>query len=75
MLGEAKGEIWLMAFWFDGRIFKEGEVGGIVDGAICVDVRLEFVLEVRRGEDSGRGDEGTVFRSGGMALRERQLDG
>jgi hypothetical protein len=34
-VGDAKGgEVWLTALWFEGRIFKDGEVGGIVGGAI-----------------------------------------
>lgn len=48
-------------------MFNEGEVGGIVGGAIWVEVRLEVFLEVRRGtEGSGRGEGGIVFRSGAM---------
>jgi hypothetical protein len=39
----------------------------MVGGAICCDVRLEVVLEVRRGEEArGRGEGGTELRSGAM---------
>jgi hypothetical protein len=70
MFGEDKGgEIWLTVFWFEGRIFREGEVGGMAGGAICVEVRLEVVLEVRRGDEAkGRGEGGTEFKSGAMIL-------
>jgi hypothetical protein len=76
MFGEDKGgEIWLTAFWFEGRMFREGEVGGIAGGAICVDVRLEVVLEVRRGDEAkGRGEGGTEFKSGAMVLGESLLE-
>jgi hypothetical protein len=48
-------------------MFNEGEVGGIAGGAICVEVRLEVFLEVRRGDEAkGRGDGGIVFKSGAM---------
>lgn len=61
----------MTVFWFEGRIFREGEVGGIAGGAICVEVRLEVVLEVRRGDEAkGRGEGGTEFKSGAMILGE-----
>jgi hypothetical protein len=48
-------------------MFSDGEVGGIEGGAICVEVRLEVLLEVRRGDEArGRGEGGIVFRSGAM---------
>lgn len=68
MLGEAKGgDVWLTVLWFEGRMLKEGEEGGIAGGGICWEVRLEVVLDVRRGDEAkGRGDGGTLFRSGAM---------
>lgn len=68
ILGEARGgDIWLTALWFEGRILKKGEEGGRAGGGICCEVRLEVVLEVRRGEEAkGRGEGGTLFRSGAM---------
>jgi hypothetical protein len=57
----------LTALWFEGRIFKDGEVGGIVGGAIWVEVRLEVVLDVRRGDEArGLGEGGTEFKSGAI---------
>lgn len=48
-------------------MFREGEVGGRGGGAICWEVRLEVVLEVRRGDEArGRGEGGTELRSGAM---------
>ena len=48
-------------------MFNEGEVGGRVGGPIWVEVRLEMLLEVRRGDEAkGRGDGGIVFKSGAM---------
>lgn len=77
ILGEDKGGgIWLTACWFEGRMFREGAVGEVAVGevacgAIWVEVRLEVVLEVRRGDEAkGRGEGGTEFKSGAMALGE-----
>lgn len=48
---------------------SNGEVGGRGGGAICCEVRLEVVLDVRRGDEArGRGEGGTVLRSGAMVL-------
>lgn len=57
----------MTAFWFEGRILKDGEVGGRGGGAICCEVLLEVVLEVRRGDEArGLGDGGTELRSGAI---------
>jgi hypothetical protein len=57
----------LTAFWFEGRILKDGEEGGRVGGAICCEVRLEADLDVRRGDEArGLGDGGTELRSGAI---------
>jgi hypothetical protein len=76
-MGDAKGgEVWLTTAWFEGRMLKDSEVGGRAGGGICWEVRLEAVLDVRRGDDAGggRGDAGTELRSGilnvGMRVRE-----
>jgi hypothetical protein len=73
MLGEDKGrELWSTALWFEGRMLKEGEVGGIAGGGICAEVRLEVLLEVRRGDEArGRGEGGIVFRSGAILVSRR----
>jgi len=56
-------------------MFKDGEVGGIAGGAICVEVRLEVVLEARSGDEAnGRGEGGTEFKSGAMILAEKLLE-
>ena len=48
---------------------SDGEVRGRGGGAICCEVRLEVVLDVRRGDEArGRGEGGTVLRSGAMVL-------
>ncbi len=73
MLGEAKGggNAWLTVFWFVGSMLKEGEDGGRVGGGIW-EVRLEVGLDVRRGEEAkGRGEGGTLLRSGAMVDCER----
>jgi len=49
-------------------MFNEGEAGGRVGAAIWAEVRLDMLLEVRRGDEArGRGDSGSVFKSGAMA--------
>jgi hypothetical protein len=46
MFGEANGgDVWLIALWFEGRMFREGEVGGIAGVAICWEALREAVLE------------------------------
>ena len=56
----------MTAFWFEGRMLKKEDDGGRA-GGICCEVRLEAVLDVRRGEDAnGRGEGGTLFRSGAI---------
>jgi len=47
-------------------MFREGEEGGKARGAIC-EVRLEVGCEVRHGDEPrGRGDDGTLLRSGAI---------
>ena len=53
--------MWLTTAWFEGRMLRDGEVGGSVGGGICWEVRLEAVLDVRRGDNAGGGRE---LRSG-----------
>jgi len=46
---------------------NEGEDGGRGGGAICWEVRLEVVLDVRCGDPAGGlGEGGTELRSGAM---------
>ena len=68
MFGEAKGgeDVWFTALWFEGRMLTDGEDRGRAGGGIW-DVRLDVGLDVRRGEEAkGRGDGGTLLRSGAI---------
>lgn len=52
-------------------MLKEDVEEGIAGGSICWEVRLEVVLEVRRGDEArGRGDGGTEFKSGAIFVLE-----
>jgi len=60
----------LTALWFDGRtLMADSGRGG---GAICCEALLEAGSEVIRGEEEaaarGRGEGGTEFRSGAIAV-------
>lgn len=58
----------MITLWFEGRIFREGEIGP-AGGPICCEARLEAVLELRRGDEArGLGDGGTEFKSGAILL-------